>query len=147
MRDKRVLVVGCGNSATDIVSDAVHGGSRVLHEPSGAAIGSCRSSCWASRRMMWSRGSSAPPCRVSLKRWLFQASLWVLQGPPSRYQLPDPDYSIDQAHPTMSDEIPRLSAHGRITIKPEIAGYDGKRVLFTDGTAETVDMIVFATGY
>ena len=82
-----------------------------------------------------------------LKRWLFQASLWVLQGPPSRYQLPDPDYSIDQAHPTMSDEIPRLSAHGRITVKPEIAGYDGNRVLFTDGTAETIDMIVFATGY
>ena len=30
LRDKRVLVVGCGNSAADIVSDAVHGGSRVF---------------------------------------------------------------------------------------------------------------------
>ena len=30
MRDKRVLVVGCGNSAADIVSDAVHGGSQVF---------------------------------------------------------------------------------------------------------------------
>ena len=51
-----------------------------------------------------------------------QAGLWVLQGPPSRYRMPDPDYSIDQAHPTMTDEIPRLVAHGSLTIKPEIAG-------------------------
>ena len=61
--------------------------------------------------------------------------------------MPDPDYAIDQAHPTMTDEIPRLVAHGKLTVKPEIAGYDGERVLFKDGTAETIDMIVFATGY
>jgi cation diffusion facilitator CzcD-associated flavoprotein CzcO len=146
VRDKRVLVVGCGNSATDIVSDAVHGGSRVVM--------SLRRGYWFVPKFMlgfpthdvvsWVEFFPLPRL---VKRWLFQASLWVLQGPPSRYRLPDPDYSIDQAHPTMSDEIPRLSAHGRITIKPEIAGYDGKRVLFTDGTAETVDMIIFATGY
>jgi len=47
----------------------------------------------------------------------------------------------------MSDEIPRLSAHGRLIVKPEIAGYDGKNVLFADGTAEAVDLVVFATGY
>jgi S-adenosylhomocysteine hydrolase len=32
-------------------------------------------------------------------------------------------------------------------VKPEIARYDGNRVLFTDSTAETADLIVFATGY
>ncbi len=146
MRDKRVLVVGCGNSAADIVSDAVHGGSRVFM--------SLRRGYWFVPKFMlgfpthdvvsWVEFFPLPRL---VKRWLFQASLWVLQGPPSRYQLPDPDYSIDQAHPTMSDEIPRLSAHGRITVKPEIARYDGNRVLFTDGTAETADLIVFATGY
>ena len=61
--------------------------------------------------------------------------------------MPDPDYSIDQAHPTMTDEIPRLVAHGSLIVKPEIASYDGERVLFKDGTAETIDIIVFATGY
>ena len=82
-----------------------------------------------------------------VRRWLFQGVLWLVQGPPSRYRLPDPDYSIDQAHPTMTDEIPRLVAHGDLVVKPEIAGYDGDRVLFKDGTAETVDTVVFATGY
>jgi cation diffusion facilitator CzcD-associated flavoprotein CzcO len=146
LRDKRILVVGCGNSAADVVSDAVHSSSRVLM--------SLRRGYWFVPKFMlgfpthdvvsWVEFFPLPRL---LKRWLFQASLWVLQGPPSRYQLPDPNYSIDQAHPTMSDEIPRLSAHGRITVKPEIARYDGNRVLFTDGTAEAADMIIFATGY
>jgi hypothetical protein len=88
----------------------------------------------------------APLPRV-LKRWLFQAALWMLQGPPSRYRMPDPDYSIDQAHPTMTDEIPRLVAHGDLTIKPEMARFDGRRVIFKDGSAEEIDTVVYATGY
>jgi hypothetical protein len=47
----------------------------------------------------------------------------------------------------MTDEIPRLVAHGDLTVKPEIDRYDGDRVRFKDGTAETVDIIVLATGY
>jgi hypothetical protein len=82
-----------------------------------------------------------------VRRWLFQATLWLLQGPPSRYRMPDPDYAIDQAHPTMTDEIPRMVAHGQLAVKPEIERYEGGRVLFKDGTAEEIDTIVFATGY
>jgi len=146
VRDKRVLVVGCGNSAADIVSDAVHGGSR--------AFLSIRRGYWFVPKFMLgfptgdvlSYAEMAPLPRL-VKRWLFQGALWLLQGPPSRYRLPDPDYAIDQAHPTMTDEIPRMVAHGQLTVKPEIASYDGGRVLFKDGTAETIDTIVFATGY
>ncbi|HEX5999292.1 MAG TPA: NAD(P)-binding domain-containing protein, partial [Hyphomicrobiaceae bacterium] len=146
LRDQRVLVVGCGNSAADIVTDAVHGGSEVFL--------SIRRGYWFVPKFILGfptgdilgYGEMAPlPRRV--KSWLFQAVLWLVQGPPSRYRMPDPDYRIDQAHPTMTDEIPRLVAHGDLTIKPEIAGYDGNRVLFKDGSAEAVDTIVFATGY
>jgi hypothetical protein len=146
LRDKRVLVVGCGNSAADIVADAVHGGSQVflsirrgywfvpkfiLGFPTGDVIGY----------------AEMVPLPRLVRRWLFQGVLWLVQGPPSRYRMPDPDYGIDQAHPTMTDEIPRLVAHGDLAVKPEIAGYDGDRVLFKDGTAETIDTVVFATGY
>jgi hypothetical protein len=82
-----------------------------------------------------------------MKRWLFQGALWLLQGPPSRYRMPDPDYAIDQAHPTMTDEIPRLVAHGKLTVKPDIASFEDDQVVFSDGTSETIDTIVFATGY
>ncbi len=141
-----VLVVGCGNSAADIVSDAVHGSSQVFL--------SIRRGYWFVPKFLLgfptgdvvSHLEMLPLPRL-VKRWLFQAGLWVLQGPPSRYRMPDPDYSIDQAHPTMTDEIPRLVAHGSLTVKPEIAGYDGDRVLFKDGSSEKIDLIAFATGY
>jgi cation diffusion facilitator CzcD-associated flavoprotein CzcO len=146
VRDRRVLVVGCGNSAADIVSDAVHGGSRVFL--------SIRRGYWFVPKFILgfptgdviSYVEMVPLPRL-LRRWLFQGALWLLQGPPSRYRMPDPDYAIDQAHPTMTDEIPRLVAHGALTIKPEIARYEGGRVAFGDGTSEAVDTIVFATGY
>jgi len=146
VRDRRVLVVGCGNSAADIVADAAHGRSQVFL--------SIRRGYWFVPKFLLgfptgdliSTVEMVPLPRV-VRRWLFQGALWLLQGPASRYRLPDPDYAIDQAHPTMTDEIPRLVAHGELTVKPEIAGYDGNRVLFKDGTAETIDTIVFATGY
>jgi cation diffusion facilitator CzcD-associated flavoprotein CzcO len=146
LRERRVLVVGCGNSAADIVSDAVHGGSRVYL--------SIRRGYWFVPKFILgfptgdviSYAEMVPlPRRV--KRWLFQGVLWLVQGPPSRYRMPDPDYAIDQAHPTMTDEIPRLVAHGDLIVKPEISRYDGDRVHFKDGTAETIDTIVLATGY
>jgi dimethylaniline monooxygenase (N-oxide forming) len=146
LRDRRVLVVGCGNSAADIVGDAAHGGSEVFL--------SIRRGYWFVPKFILgfptgdviSYAEMVPMPRL-VRRWLFQGMLWLVQGPPSRYRMPDPDYSIDQAHPTMTDEIPRLVAHGDLTVKPEIAGYEGDRVLFKDGTAETVDIVVFATGY
>ena len=146
VRDKRVLVVGCGNSAADIVSDAVHGGSKVFL--------SIRRGYWFVPKFLmgWPTGDVVQnlellPLPRLIKRWLFQAGLWVLQGPPSRYRMPDPDYSIDQAHPTMTDEIPRLVAHGSLTIKPEIARLDGGEVVFKDASREAIDLIVLATGY
>ena len=146
VRDKRVLVVGCGNSAADIVADAAHGRSQVFL--------SIRRGYWFVPKFLLgfptgdllSTVEMVPLPRL-VRRWLFQGALWLLQGPPSRYRLPDPDYAIDQAHPTMTDEIPRLVAHGDLTVKPEIASYDGSRVLFKDGSVETIDTIVFATGY
>jgi cation diffusion facilitator CzcD-associated flavoprotein CzcO len=146
LRDRRVLVVGCGNSAADIVSDAVHGGCEVFL--------SIRRGYWFVPKFILgfptgdviSYAEMVPLPRL-VRRWLFQGVLWLVQGPPSRYRLPDPDYAIDQAHPTMTDEIPRMVAHGDLTVKPEIAGYEGERVLFKDGSSEAVDTIVFATGY
>jgi cation diffusion facilitator CzcD-associated flavoprotein CzcO len=146
LRDRRVLVVGCGNSAADIVADAVHGGSEVFL--------SIRRGYWFVPKFIlgFPTGdvisyAEMVPLPRPVRRWLFQGVLWLVQGPPSRYRLPDPDYSIDQAHPTMTDEIPRMVAHGDLTVKSEIAGYQGDRVLFKDRSAEAVDTIVFATGY
>lgn len=146
LRDQRVLVVGGGNSGVDIVVDAVHAGSRT---------------CLSLRRGVWfvpkflagwpTNGGVAFLEAIPMPRWLrgriFGLLHYLLVGPPERYGLPRPPYRIDQAHPTMSDEIPRLSAHGRLGIKPAIARFDGSTVRFVDGTSEEFDVIVYATGY
>ena len=147
LRDKRVLVVGAGNSACDIARDAAHCSGNVVTM-------SFRRGYWFVPKFLLGFPTYDVVATVEMipmprlvRRYFFEASLWLLQGPPSRYKLPDPDYHIDQAHPTMSDDIPRLSAHGRIKICPEIERYDGQRVVFNDGTSAEFDLIVFATGY
>lgn len=147
LRDKRVLVVGAGNSACDIARDAAHNSSTTVTM-------SFRRGYWFIPKFLLGFPTHDVAATIEMipmpnfvRRIVFESSLWLLQGPPSRYNLPDPDYHIDQAHPTMSDDIPRLAAHGRIVISPEISHYEGRRVIFTDGTSGEFDMIVFATGY
>jgi dimethylaniline monooxygenase (N-oxide forming) len=147
VRDQRVLIVGAGNSACDIVRDAAHASTAKVTL-------SMRRGTWFVPKYLLgfptgdviNTAEFLPLPRI-IKRYLFQATLWVLQGPPERYGLPKPTHAIDAAHPTMSDEIPRLSAHGRISVRPEISHYDGPEVVFKDGQRETFDLIVFATGY
>jgi dimethylaniline monooxygenase (N-oxide forming) len=149
LRDKRLLVVGAGNSACDIIRDGVHAsGAKVVM--------SMRRPTWFVPKFMLgfpthdvvavAETAMTPLPRV-VKRWVHQLGLWLLQGPPWRYYLPQPTHWLDQAHPTMSDDIPRLAAHGRLIVKPQIARFEGHDVVFVDGTRETVDMVVYATGY
>jgi dimethylaniline monooxygenase (N-oxide forming) len=149
LRDKRLLVVGAGNSACDIIRDGVHAsGAKVVM--------SMRRPTWFVPKFMLgfpthdvvavAEWIMTPLPRV-VKRWAHQLGLWVLQGPPWRYYLPQPTHWLDQAHPTMSDDIPRFAAHGRLIVKPMIARFEGRDVVFVDGTRETADLIVYATGY
>jgi NADPH-dependent 2,4-dienoyl-CoA reductase/sulfur reductase-like enzyme len=147
LRDRRVLVVGAGNSACDIARDAAHNSGSIVTM-------SFRRGYWFVPKFMLGFPThdvvatiEMIPMPQFLRRFVFESSLWLLQGPPSRYRLPDPDYHLDQAHPSMSDDIPRLSAHGRIVVSPEIERYDGNRVVFKDGTSGEFDTVVFATGY
>ena len=149
LRDKRVLVVGAGNSGCDIIKDAAH----VSGHP---VVMSMRRGTWFVPKFIlgFPLGDVLTnvewlltPVPRAVKAYLFQASLWVLQGPPSRYKLPDPTYRIDHTHPTMSDDIPRLAAHGRVIAKPAIERLEGSDAVFSDGSRATVDMIVLATGY
>jgi hypothetical protein len=147
LRDKRVLVVGAGNSACDIARDAAHSNGTPVYM-------SMRRGHWFVPKFMLGFPThdvlsiiETVPMPNFVRRHATEAVLWLLQGPPARYKLPAPEHHIDQAHPTMSDDIPRLSAHGRLIAKPEIERYDGHEVVFKDGSRETVDLIVFGTGY
>ncbi|HEY3668502.1 MAG TPA: NAD(P)-binding domain-containing protein, partial [Polyangiaceae bacterium] len=146
LRGKRVLVVGMGNSAMDIACELGHPGvaERVLL--------SARRGAWVLPKYAFGKpidqSSLLPPfLPAALRRML--AELWyrLAVGRPEDFGLPKPEHHIDQAHPTMSDEILARLGSGDITAKPALVRRDGKTVHFSDGSAEQVDVIVYATGY
>jgi cation diffusion facilitator CzcD-associated flavoprotein CzcO len=143
---KRVLVVGAGNSGCDIVRDAAHTASRVIL--------SLRRGYWFMPKFILGFPTQevanfleSIPMPRRVRRAIYEAGYWLLVGPPQRYGLPRPLHHFDEAHPTMSDEVLRLAAHGRLDVKPKIARFEGTSVVFSDGTREDVDLVIFATGY
>ena len=51
------------------------------------------------------------------------------------------------AHPTLSDELLGRLGHGDIVVKPNIERFEGDSVVFTDGSREKVDLVIYCTGY
>lgn len=142
---KRVLVVGLGNSAVDIASEL---GQR-----------SITARCWVStRRGVWvlpkyfngvpADKQAAPPWMpLPLARWIGRRKVKQLVGRMEDYGLPTPDHEPLDAHPTVSGEFLGRLGSGDIGIKPAITRLDGDGVIFADGSRETVDAIITATGY
>jgi dimethylaniline monooxygenase (N-oxide forming) len=75
--------------------------------------------------------------------WLVRISV----GRGSRHGLPKPDHRMLDIPPTVSDTLPTRLALGDIAVKPGVAEFGRDRVLFTDGSAERVDVVVCCTGY
>jgi dimethylaniline monooxygenase (N-oxide forming) len=63
------------------------------------------------------------------------------------YGLPEPDHRPLHAHPTVSGELVGKLGQGDITVKPNIERFEGDDVVFTDGSREQVDVVVYCTGY
>lgn len=79
--------------------------------------------------------------------FLRQLSLRIQVGKYSDYGLPDPNFPVLKAHPTVNSELLYKIRHGKVHPRPAVASVEGKRVRFTNGTEEEYDTIVAATGY
>ncbi len=146
VRGKRVLVVGAGNSAVDILSDAALDGARAVH--------SMRRSYYFFPKMVWGKPTDAVidllsrwPLPRSFMYRLYKLGMRILVGPHWRYGLPAPDHGLFEAHPTACTTYLDHIVHGRIVTKPGIARLEGACVHFTDGSEEEIDLIVYATGF
>ena len=143
--DKDVLVLGIGNSATDIAVEtsrvsrmtylAMRRGAHVLPKYIAGTPTDQLGPKWLSR------------LPFAVTRALFMRELRHVQGPMESYGLPKPDHKLGEAHPTISAELLSRIGHGRITPKPNIERIEGHGVRFTDGTSVEVDTIVWCTGY
>jgi dimethylaniline monooxygenase (N-oxide forming) len=143
--DRNVLVLGIGNSATDIAAEtsrysattylAMRRGAHVLPKFVGGVPIDQLAPSWANR------------LPFALTRPLLMREVKRVQGPMEKYGLPTPDHKLGQAHPTISADLLSRIGHGRIQVKPNLERIDGSVLHFVDGTSATIDTIVWCTGY
>jgi cation diffusion facilitator CzcD-associated flavoprotein CzcO len=146
LRGKRVIVVGMGNSAMDIACELGHPGV------SEQVFLSARRGAWVLPKYAFGKpidqNMILPPfVPASIKRFLGELWYRLAVGRPEDFGLPKPEHHLDQAHPTLSPDILTRLGSGDIRGKPAITRRDGKRVHFSDGSAEEIDAIIYATGY
>ena len=84
---------------------------------------------------------------TKLGRKLARSAIKKRVGNMEDYGLPKPDHEPLDGHPSVSGEFLTRVGCGDITPKGAIERLDGDGVVFTDGTRETIDAIVWATGY
>lgn len=144
--DRRVLVVGMGNSAMDIASD--------LSLTAAQTFLSVRHGSWVVPKRLLGRPAdqvtspwAAVHVPLALRQVVSQTLLRVVSGPPERYGLPKPQRGLFEDHPTISDTILSRISHGRIAPRGAIDHLDADGVVFADGTREPLDAIVWCTGY
>ena len=84
---------------------------------------------------------------AALRRLIVRGILHLATGDPRQYGLPRPDHELFASHPIVNNQLPYYVAHGRITPKPNVAQLCGQRIRFQDGSEETIDLVIYATGY
>jgi hypothetical protein len=63
------------------------------------------------------------------------------------YGLPAPDHRVLESHPIINTKALSALKTGRLRAKPDIREFLDDHVVFTDGSRERVDLVVYATGY
>ena len=91
--------------------------------------------------------TSRIPLPRKLMRLLYRCGMRIVVGPHRRFGLERPDHDLFEAHPTACNTYIDHLIHGRTIVKPGIERLDGKRVIFTDGSEEEIDFLVWATGF
>ncbi|TAL60110.1 MAG: monooxygenase, partial [Legionella sp.] len=143
-RNKRVLVVGGGNSACDVAVEI----SRVAKQTSI----SMRRGCHIFPKFIFGKPTDVAVSKIQwMPAWLRQKFISIvircLQGRYEKYQLQTPDCGPLEIHPTINSELLYFIRHGKIKANPGVDRFEGRTVHFVDGSQAEFDTIVFATGY
>lgn len=145
---QRVLVVGVGNSGSQIAVDV----SRVADHVSL----STRRGVWVFPHFIAGRAFTVwfpllpwwviKPAPALFHR-LMSLYYRALLGSPARLGMPEPDHDLGTALPTVCEGLFDQIEAGRIAIRPAVSSLEGSRARFTDDTIEPFDTIIYSTGY
>jgi hypothetical protein len=141
--DKRVLIIGGGNSACDISVES----ARFAQE----AHVSQRRGYWFLPRTIFGIPlveMVRPWMPLWMQRLLLRLAVQIIFGSYERYGLQRPDHRIFDVHPTINSELLHYIKLGEVHPHPDIECFlGGKKLKFVDGTEQEFDMIVCCTGY
>jgi hypothetical protein len=143
-KDKRVLVIGAGNSGCDCAVETGRVSSFTaisIRTPQyivpkfflGKPVDSFN------LKLQWLPGFITSP--------LQKYSLKLQMGNYADYGLPEPDFPVVKAHPTVNSELLYMIRHGKVHPRNGIKSINGKHITFADGVTEEFDCIIAATGY
>ena len=147
---KDVLVVGMGNSAMDIATELGRKGI------ASTCYLAARRGAWVIPKYLFGKPVDQLPVNnpllhpavpYAIRGPLLSQFLKRVLGPMSSYGLPDPAHEPDEAHPTISGELPLRVGSGDVHWVGNISRLDGDHVVFEDGTRRHVDVIIWCTGY
>uniref|UniRef100_A0A8D0HAX2 Dimethylaniline monooxygenase [N-oxide-forming] 3 n=1 Tax=Sphenodon punctatus TaxID=8508 RepID=A0A8D0HAX2_SPHPU len=149
-KGKRVLVIGLGNSGSDIAVELSSTASQVYL--------SSRSGSWLMSRV-WDKGypwdmlvltrfqtflrNTLP---ISLANWLYvrQMNTWFKH---ENYGLMPVNGTL-RKEPVFNDDLPSRIMCGMVMVKPNVKEFTETSAVFEDGTVqENIDFVIFATGY
>ncbi|KAM3840230.1 flavin-containing monooxygenase 1-like isoform 1-T3 [Vipera latastei] len=149
-RDKKVLVIGMGNSGVDIAVEATQTAKTVKISTERGA--------WVLSRVF---DNGYPWDMIFLSRFLNiirnslpgRITTWMIANRVSQwfnhanYGIIPQDRSV-MREPVLNDLLPSCIITGKISIMPAVKEFKENAVVFVNApTAEEVDIVVFATGY
>ncbi len=138
----RVLVVGGGNSASDLAVEAA--------ATFGSADISMRRGYWFLPKTIFGIPASeldrvwAP---LAMQRLVMRQLLRLSYGDYRWYGLQKPDHPLFSKDVTVNSSLMYALRHGRVRPRAEIERLEGDVVHFRDGSSSAYDCIVWATGF
>jgi len=142
---KRVMVVGIGNSACDITCEVA--------EVASSTFMSTRRSAHVLPKYLLGRPIDqwvtplSSRLSVDGQAGLLGLLVRLSRGDQRKFGIRRPEHRLGHEHPTLSQDLPRMSAEGRVDVRPDVQRIDGDTVHFIDGSSADVDVIICATGY
>ncbi len=146
VRDKRVLVIGAGNSGCDIAVESAHNAARTF-------LSMRRGYHYIPKYIFGMPVDQFAEVALKLRtprfirRPLFTLMIRTVLGNPKQYGLPKPDHKVLESHPIVNSQLLYAVGHGDIIPKPNINELRGHEVVFADGSVEEIDVLIYATGF